>query len=189
MGDFLEPTGPGAGVRGDFSADGVLLARWASGFLPFFAPFLHVFDRFLPVFGPHFALFSSMSCAYLYVNNFFPVSLACRLRWVGSVVSTQRARRPALSERPARKSRLLLPGVGRNDPIGPCGENGKAFNAENAEKGADWGKGDSKRHGLQRGPEGPFLTWGERRGGLGGRKCRMQSAECGMQNADGTPAD
>ena len=70
MGDFGEATGLGAGARADFSADGVLLVRWASGFLPFFTPFLHVFDRFLPVFVPYFALFASMPCAYLYVNNF-----------------------------------------------------------------------------------------------------------------------
>jgi len=76
LGDFLEPIGPGASVRGLFSADGVLLVRWASGFLPFFAPFLRFFDRFLGAFCGHWALFASMSCAYLYVNNYFSAPLA-----------------------------------------------------------------------------------------------------------------
>ena len=45
------------------------------GFRAFF-DFLHVFDRFLPVFGPYFALFPSMSCAYLYVHNFLPANVS-----------------------------------------------------------------------------------------------------------------
>jgi hypothetical protein len=69
-GDFWEPTGPGASVRGVFSADGVLLVRWASANFDFFRGFFTFLDRFLPVFRPYFALFSSMSCAYLYVHNF-----------------------------------------------------------------------------------------------------------------------
>jgi len=69
-GDFLQATGPGAGVRGDFSADGVPLVRWASADLGPFSHFFAFLVRFLPVFGPHFALFPSMSCAYLYVHNF-----------------------------------------------------------------------------------------------------------------------
>jgi hypothetical protein len=44
-----------------------------------FSTFFAFFDRFLPVFVPFFALFPSMSCTYLYVNNFFSASLACRL--------------------------------------------------------------------------------------------------------------
>ena len=76
LGDFLEPTGPGAGVRGDFAADGVPLVRWASANFDFFRGFFTFFDRFLPVFRPFFALFPSMPCAYLYVNNFFSASLA-----------------------------------------------------------------------------------------------------------------
>jgi len=70
LGGFLEPIGPGASVRGDFSADGVLLVRWASANLVPFSTFFTFFDRFLPVFRPYFALFPSMSCAYLYVHNF-----------------------------------------------------------------------------------------------------------------------
>ncbi len=80
LGDFLEATGPGASVRGVFSADGVLLVRWASANFDFFRGFFTFLGRFLPVFVPYFALFSSMSCAYLYVNNFFPASLAWELR-------------------------------------------------------------------------------------------------------------
>ena len=75
-GGFLEPTGPGAGVRGLFSAEGVPLARWASGNFDFFRGFFAFLARFLPVLGPYFALFPSMPCAYLYVNNFFPARLA-----------------------------------------------------------------------------------------------------------------
>ena len=70
LGDFWEPIGPGAGARADFSADGVLLVRWASANFDFFGAFFTFFDRFLPVFVPYFALFPSMSCAYLYVHNF-----------------------------------------------------------------------------------------------------------------------
>ena len=79
LGDFLQATGPGAGVQGVFSADGVPLVRWASANFDFFRGFFTFLDRFLPVFVPYFALFPSMSCAYLYVNNYFSVSLACRL--------------------------------------------------------------------------------------------------------------
>ena len=39
MGGFLEPIGPGASARGDFSADGVPWVRWASANLHFFAVF------------------------------------------------------------------------------------------------------------------------------------------------------
>jgi len=76
LGDFWEPTGPGAGVRGDFSADGVLLVRWASADFDFFRGFFTLLDRFLPVFVPYFALFPSMSCAYLYVHNFLPANVS-----------------------------------------------------------------------------------------------------------------
>ena len=69
-GDFWEATGPGASARADFSADGVLLVRWASANFDFFRGFFTFLARFLPVFGPYFALFPSMSCAYLYVHNF-----------------------------------------------------------------------------------------------------------------------
>jgi len=75
-GGFLEPIGPGASVRGLFSADRVLLVRWASADLVPFSTFFAFLVRFLPVFVPYFALFSSMSCAYLYVNNYFPARLA-----------------------------------------------------------------------------------------------------------------
>jgi len=70
LGGFLEPTGLGGGVRGVFSADGVLLVRWASADFDFFRGFFAFLVRFLPVFRPYFTLFPSMSCAYLYVHNF-----------------------------------------------------------------------------------------------------------------------
>jgi len=79
-GDFWEATGPGASARADFSADGVLLVRWASGNFDFFRGFFLFLVRFLPVFVPYFALFPSMPCAYLYVNNYFSVPLAWDLR-------------------------------------------------------------------------------------------------------------
>ena len=93
MGDFWEATGLGASARADFSAKGVLLVRWASGNFDFFRGFFLFLDRFLPVFVPYFALFPSMPCAYLYVNNFFPVSLA----WNVQGGSTQSTLRLALS--------------------------------------------------------------------------------------------
>jgi len=70
LGDFWEPTGPGASVRAVFSAEGVPLVRWASGNFDFFRDFFTFLMRFLPVFGAYFALFPSMPCAYLYVHNF-----------------------------------------------------------------------------------------------------------------------
>jgi hypothetical protein len=132
LGAFLEATGPGASVRGVFSAEGVPLVRWASGNFDFFRGFFTLLDRFLPVFVPFFALFSSMPCAYLYVNNFFPVSLAWELHSLHrrgaenaenggnggtenpetgkgtaktAQPSPQRSQRPALSERSESKGR------------------------------------------------------------------------------------
>ena len=76
MGDFWEATGLGASVRGLFSTDGVPMVRWASADLGSFSIFFAFLDRFLPVFGPYFALFPSMSCAYLYVHNFLPTNVS-----------------------------------------------------------------------------------------------------------------
>ena len=102
-GGFWEATGPGGGVRGDFSADGVLLVRWAGGFLPFlasFCSFLTRFDRFL---GPISHFFHPCHVHTFMLVTFFP-----RL-WHGfcppargSVVSTQRAQPPGLAVREAR---------------------------------------------------------------------------------------
>jgi len=83
LGGFLEATGPGASVRGDFSADGVPLVRWASGNFDFFRGFFLFLERFLPVFVPFFALFPSMPCAYLYVHN-FPRTHVSRI-WRGNL--------------------------------------------------------------------------------------------------------
>jgi hypothetical protein len=108
LGDFWEPTGPGAGVRWVFSADGVLLVRWASADLVPFSTFFAFLGRFLPVFVPYFALFSSMSCAYLYVNNFFSAPLAWNVRG-GSPQRSQSTQRGILGKkndeiRPVRQS-------------------------------------------------------------------------------------
>jgi len=71
-GDFLGPTGLGAGVRGDFSPKDPRMVRWASADFDFFRGFFAFLGRFLPVLGPYFALFPSMLYAYLYVHNFRP---------------------------------------------------------------------------------------------------------------------
>ena len=46
LGGFSEPTGPGASVRGLFSAEGVPWVRWASANLQLFAVFCRVFGPF-----------------------------------------------------------------------------------------------------------------------------------------------
>jgi len=92
-GGFLEPTGPGASARGDFSPKDPRMLRWASADLVPFSTFFAFLARFLPVFAPYFALFPSMPCAYLYVNNYFSVSLARDLH------SLQRRGRRARRER------------------------------------------------------------------------------------------
>jgi hypothetical protein len=70
LGDFGEPTGLGASVRGVFSPKDPRMLRWASADLVPFSTFFAFLARFLPVFRPYFALFPSMPCAYLYVHNF-----------------------------------------------------------------------------------------------------------------------
>ena len=50
MGGFLEPVGPGAGVRGFFSAEGVPWVRWASANLQLFAVFCGFFAGFCRLF-------------------------------------------------------------------------------------------------------------------------------------------
>ena len=107
LGGFLEATGPGAGFRGVFSADGVLLVRWASANFDFFRGFFTFLVRFLPVFRPYFALFPSMPCAYLYVNNYFSASLARDLRSL-----QRRARR----ERPPRRVNCGRRRIGERRP-------------------------------------------------------------------------
>jgi len=147
LGGFLEPTGPGAGVRGVFSADGVLLVRWASANFDFFRGFFAFFDRFLPVFVPNFALFPSMPCAYLYVNNYFSVSLARELH------SLQRSG-PRPEPHPGQGGRSPLAGQARRGLTaareGAAGHGrGRSPAREHAEDGGDRGKGGGKRHGLQ----------------------------------------
>jgi len=137
-GDFWEATGPGASVRGDFSADGAPMARWASANFDFFRGFFAFLVRFLPVFGPYFALFPSMSYAYLYVHNFFPASLAWKLH------SLHRRGRRARPPRRVNCERREW-GERRN------GENGTAFNAENAEGGL--GSGNDEIYPPAAGPK------------------------------------
>ena len=55
---------------GGFFTAGLARGRKESLGFCVFSTFFAFLARFLPVFGPHFALFSSMSCAYLYVHNF-----------------------------------------------------------------------------------------------------------------------
>jgi len=94
------------------------LVRWASADLGPFSTFFTFLDRFLPVFGPYFALFPSMSCAYLYVNNFFPASLAWELH--------------SLQRRERRERREW----------GKGGKRQGGFNAESAE--GNWGEESAK---------------------------------------------
>jgi hypothetical protein len=108
---------------------------------------LRVLVRFLPVFGPYFALFSSMSCACLYVNNFFPASLAWEL--------------PSLQRSPEGP---FLTWGGRRERPPPKGSKG---NRDAAGKRRKAGM-EERRNNAERSPEGPFLTWGgsgARRGG------------------------
>ena len=154
LGGFWEPIGPGAGVRADFSAEGVLLVRWAGANFDFFRGFFPFLVRFLPVFRPYFALFSSMSCAYLYVNNYFSASLAWNVH-----TSNRKGRK-------ARKGRIGEPGFvpARRD----YAVAGDTRRKSKPPKGRRWGMGGNppsprlwraggetaKRHGLQRSPEG-----------------------------------
>ena len=55
---------------GGFFSQKSRMLRWASADLVPFSTFFAFFARFLPVLGPYFALFPSMSCTYLYVHNF-----------------------------------------------------------------------------------------------------------------------
>ena len=52
LGGFLETIGPGARVRGFFSADGVLLARWASANFDFFGGFFAFWGAIYRFLGP-----------------------------------------------------------------------------------------------------------------------------------------
>ena len=165
MGGFSEPTGPGAGARGDFSADGVLLVRWASADFATFCRFLQVFDRLLGAFCGHRGLFASMSCACLYVNNFFSASLA----W--DLLTSNRKGRKARKGRTRGTTNGASPnhrkdaeGDSGNDSIADLGlrisdlkADGKAFNAENAEAC----------------PERAEQVEGTQRGGEESAKCRV----------------
>jgi hypothetical protein len=88
--------------------------------------------RFLPVFGPFFALFPSMSCAYLYVNNYFSAPLAWKLHSLQRRDRGERRERRESGERrnctaftaeARRTQRTAGMGERRNS------ENGTAFNA------------------------------------------------------------
>ena len=118
----MEATGPGASVRGDFSADGVLLVRWASADFATFCRFLQVFDRLLGAFCGHWVLFASMTCAYLYVNNFSPACLAWELH------SLHRSGPPWHGHEPCRGRRPEPhPGQGGRSPareVAEIAENG-----------------------------------------------------------------
>jgi len=191
LGGFLEPIGLGASVRpataravpvpgGVLGADGVPLVRWASADFATFCSFLQVFDRFLGAFCGHWALFASMSCAYLYVNNFFSASLAWKLHSLQRRDRRGRRERRRLGKgngerhglqrrdaasRPCSPSRASGSNEGRPErgrraegaekdgDWGKATANGTAVHrrdAEDAEKDGDWGKATAKRHNLQR---------------------------------------
>ena len=132
MGDFLRATGLGGGVRWDFSPKHPRMSRWASADLGSFSTFFAFLDRFLPVFGPYFALFSSMSCAYLYVHNFprTRVSRFGRKNLASDKETAETARDPSI---PARRDSLRAGSgtKGRRDE-----------STRNAERGMRNGKGE-----------------------------------------------
>ena len=198
LGDFWEASGPGARVRGDFSADGVLLARWASGFLPFFAPFLRVLGRFLPVFRPNFALFPSMPCTYLYVHNFRRTRVS---RFGRENLAFDKE--TAAATRPLDPTRAALSKVeGRNALSGrgltakPCfnrGDRRERRERRNWGAGRGWPIADCGRPGDQglrialREPQGPehgrradLKAGGGRQSGV--RDLRSQSRRAGTQD-------
>ena len=176
LGGFLEPTGPGAGVRGLFSAKGVPLVRWASADLVLFSTFFAFLDRFLPVFVPFFALFSSMSCAYLYVNNFFLASLACRLlRMFSPQRRGERRERQEWGER--RNGETAQPSTQPRGPLSYMGRSQRPALSErlalSPSKGASRrdAEGDSgNREPGNRRPETGKGTAGRRAGAVGGRR-------------------
>jgi hypothetical protein len=114
--------------------------------------------RFLPVFVPFFALFPSMSCAYLYVNNYFSASLAWDL--LTSNRKVRKARKGRFGEQRTRKPE---PGNRKGD-----GENGTAFNA------AGHGRGRS-----------PARESAEGDSGNGERQRGTRNVECGMKRQNG----
>jgi len=134
LGDFLRATGPGASARGLFSADGVLLVRWASADLGPFSTFFAFLVRFLPVFVPFFALFPSMPCAYLYVHNFprTRVSRFGRKNLASDKETAETARDPSI---PARRDSLRA-------GSGTKGRINAECRTRNAERGMRNGKGE-----------------------------------------------
>jgi len=146
LGGFWEATGPGASARADFSAEGVLLVRWASADFATFCSFLSRFWPVLRAFCGHSGLFASMSCAYLYVNNFFSASLAWELHSL-----QRRDRRGRRERRRLGKGNGERHGLQRRDaasrPCSPSRASGsnegrpeRGRRAEGAEKDGDWGK-------------------------------------------------
>ena len=114
-----------------------------------FCSFLRVFGRFLPAFCGNLVLFASMPCAYLYVNNFFPASLAWELR------SLQRS--PA--EGPCGKGPFLTWG-GRCGPrLAAASQGGRSPAreiAESAEKGGN--RERATRKNCSAGPCAPRMS-------------------------------
>jgi hypothetical protein len=110
---------------GVFSLKHPRMLRWASADLVPFSTFFTFLDRFLPVFVPYFALFPSMPCAYLYVNNFFSARLA------RNVLTSNRKGRQARKGRIGEGQTTHREAIRRKNAEGGWGEqrNGTAFTA------------------------------------------------------------
>ena len=116
------------------------------------------FPRFLPVFVPYFALFPSMSCAYLYVHNFRRTHVSRFGREnLASDKETAAATRNALSNRGLTAENAERQRGTRNER-----RNGTAFNAEHAEnaegaeKGGDRGKATANGTAFNAAQRAPF---------------------------------
>ena len=146
------------------------MVRWASANLVLFSTFFAFFDRFLPVFVPFFALFPSMSCAYLYVHN-FPRTHVSGIRGRGN-----RGRRAnlAFDKETAEATRNAL--SRRDLNAKPC------FNRRDRRERRNWGEPGfvpvpipaptpKGRRGERAGTQGRLRGSGQA-AGWGGRKCQ-----------------
>jgi len=156
LGDFGRPTGPGAGVRGDFSPKHPRMLRWASADLGPFSAFFAFLARLLPVFGPYFALFPSMSCAYLYVHN-FPRTHVSRNR--GRGIRGRRANL-AFDKETAEATRNALSGRGLAAP---------------AKRLAGMTKSEGRMTNQIRRPNEERRQAGEKQDGVAGNACRRKA--------------
>ena len=130
LGDFWEPIGPGARVRGLFSADGVPWVRWASANLHFFAVFCGFLAGFCRLFVAIWCF--SHPC---HLHTFMLITFFPRL-WHGTCTAFTAEDAEACPERAER-----VEGAQRKAEMGgKATANGTAFNAE-IEEHAEGGLG------------------------------------------------